>query len=481
MLLEVVSEMDPTRAIVTDETRTLTTAEVRAGALRLACRLDELEHDGPVAFIGVNSVAVPVAMFGAAFAGRAFAPLNFRADRALVAHFLAVLEPAIVICADRYREVLPAGTRAWSIDSLLEGDRSQAEAVAAEAAGAAVHIFTSGTSAAPKAASLRHAHLLSYVLGSIEPLSEPAEAATLVSAPNYHIATVVNLLTSTFAGRRVVLMERFDPVEWLTMARRERVTHAFVVPTMLQRLVDAIDAGAEPPTTLRTLAYGGSAAARSTVEAALAAFPAGTGFVNAYGLTETSSTISVLTPDDHRAAITSEDPEAQARLVSVGRPLPGVEVRIDGGEILVRGAQVSGEYRGRDGAEGEWFRTGDLGRLDDEGFLFIEGRKDDMIIRGGENISPVEIEDVLCRHPAVATAAAVGVSDTEWGQRVQAAVELVADAAPEDIATFAAQFLPSFKRPDRVVILDELPRNDLGKLQRRRVRAMLEADESQPA
>jgi acyl-CoA synthetase (AMP-forming)/AMP-acid ligase II len=476
LLLDLVAEMDPRRPIVTDSQRSLSTEEVRAAALRLTRRLDELPGHGPVAFIGVNSVAVPVVLFGAAYAARAFAPLNFRGDRQLMAHCLDVLEPAIVICADRYHEVLPTGTRCWSIESLFE-DTPPGTAVDGVPDEAAVQIFTSGTSAAPKAALLRHEHLLSYILGSVEPLSDDVAQATLVSAPNYHIATVANLLTSTFVGRRVVLLERFEPREWLETAQREAVTHAFVVPTMLQRLVDAIDAGTPAPTTLRTLAYGGSAAARSTVEAALRAFRPETGLVNAYGLTETSSTISLLTPEDHRAAISDNDLRVRARLSSVGRPLPGVEVRLDDGEILVRGGQVSGEYRDKDRLSADWFRTGDLGHFDEEGYLFVEGRKDDMIIRGGENISPAEIEDVLCEHPSVKVSAVVGVSDREWGQRVEAAVEIVSPLASDELAAFAAKRLPSFKRPDRIIVVKELPRSDLGKLQRRKVRALLEDHE----
>lgn len=472
MLLDLVAEMDPGRQIVADAQRALSIGQVREAALALTRRLGELGTPGPVAFIGVNSCAVPVAMFGAAYGGRAFAPLNFRGDRQLISDYLSVLAPAIVISDERYQDVLPEIPR-WSADSLLDAGPAGVAAGGAPQE-IAVHIFTSGTSATPKAVALRHQHLLSYILNSIEPLSESSDQATLVSAPNYHIATVANLLSSTFAGRRVVLLERFEPREWLETAQRERVTHAFVVPTMLQRLVDAIAAGATPPTSLKTLVYGGSVAARSTVETALRSFCAETGFVNAYGLTETSSTISLLTPEDHRVAMASNDPRIRARLSSVGRPLPGVEVRLDDGEIQVRGGQVSGEYQGMQQSDGEWFRTGDVGRFDEDGYLFIEGRKDDMIIRGGENISPVEIEDVLCQHPAVAASAVVGVSDTEWGQRVEAAVEVGSPVTAEELLAFATERLPGFKRPDRIVLLDELPRNDLGKLQRRKVRAQLE-------
>src|SRR5437588_3633949 len=171
------------------------------------------------------------------------------------------------------------------------------------------------------------------------------------------------------------------------------------------------------------------------IERAMRLLPA-VGFVNAYGLTETSSTIALLDPEDHRNSVASSDPVVRARLGSVGRPLPSVEVSIrdvDGspvppgedGEIWVRGEQVSGEYLGRSGGADEgWFATRDAGHVDEGGYLFVHGRLDDVIVRGGENLSPAEIESVLVEHPAVAAAAVVGLPDVEWGEKIVAAVTL---------------------------------------------------------
>ena len=210
-----------------------------------------------------------------------------------------------------------------------------------------------------------------------------------------------------------------------------------------------------------------------------------TGFVNAYGLTETSSTIAVLGPDDHRSALQSDDPVWRARLASAGRAVPGIEFVIRGpegeelpagetGELWVRGAQVAGEYVGlgtRLDAEG-WFPTRDRARLDADGYLFVEGRDDDTIIRGGENIAPAEVEDVLLTHPAVRDAAVVGLPDEEWGQRICAVVVVSeADAADEAIAEqvreYAASKLRSSRAPSSVLIWPELPYTPTGKLLRR--------------
>jgi acyl-CoA synthetase (AMP-forming)/AMP-acid ligase II len=221
----------------------------------------------------------------------------------------------------------------------------------------------------------------------------------------------------------------------------------------------------------------------------------GVDLVNAYGLTETSSTIAVLGPDDHRIAFASDDPAVRARLGSVGRVLPGIDLEVRGadgrpvpagevGEIWVRGDQVSGEYLGREGTtEDGWFNTRDAGRMDDEGFLFVQGRLDDVIVRGGENLSPGEIEEVLLQDPAVAAAAVVGIPDEDWGERVVAAVVLEPGQTVEEDALRALVqgVLRSARTPERIKVVDELPFNESGKLLRRVLRDELAADFGAPA
>jgi acyl-CoA synthetase (AMP-forming)/AMP-acid ligase II len=235
--------------------------------------------------------------------------------------------------------------------------------------------------------------------------------------------------------------------------------------------------------TLRSLAYGGARCSRPVVEQAMKIFP-GTGFVNAYGLTETASSVAVLSPDDHRAALMADDPVARDRLGSVGRALPGIEFQIraedgepvspgESGLVFVRGEQISGEYGERNTLDADgWFATRDRGRLDADGYLFIEGRADDTIIRGGENIAPAEIEDVLLTYPGIVEAAVVGVPDPEWGQRLVAV--LVGDGDPAEIRRWVRDRLRSAKTPDTIVFRAELPKTDTGKLLRRTLLADLE-------
>jgi acyl-CoA synthetase (AMP-forming)/AMP-acid ligase II len=254
-----------------------------------------------------------------------------------------------------------------------------------------------------------------------------------------------------------------------------------VVPTMLARIVEHLDGHPADVPTLRSLAYGGARMPHTVLEAALRTFP-DTGFTNAYGLTETSSTIALLGPEEHRTALGSDDPAVRARLRSAGRMVPGVEAEIrdaagtaqppgSTGELWVRGPQVSGEYKGAASlldSDG-WFHTRDLARFDDEGYLFVEGRADDTIIRGGENIAPAEVEDILLRHDAVREAAVVGVPDEEWGERIAAFVVVHEGARvdAEDLRAWVRARLRGSKTPDLVIFRDELPYTPTGKLLRR--------------
>jgi acyl-CoA synthetase (AMP-forming)/AMP-acid ligase II len=311
-----------------------------------------------------------------------------------------------------------------------------------------------------------------------------------VSVPPYHIAGIAALLSSVYAMRRIVLLPSFEPDAWLALAGSERVTNAFLVPTMLSRIIARMDEGTPSNVSaLRSVAYGGGRMPVELIHRALQLFP-GTGFTNAYGLTETSSTIALLGPEEHRVAFTSTDPDVRARLGSVGKPLPTVEIEIrdeegkalptgERGEIYVRGEQVSGEYRERSALDAQgWFPTRDAGWMDAEGYLFLAGRADDVIVRGGENISPGEIEDVLMSHPVIADAAAVAVPSVEWGEAVGIAVVAKPNQTPpseEELRTLIRNRLRSSRVPERIAVLDALPYNEMGKLLRREVRKLFQS------
>jgi acyl-CoA synthetase (AMP-forming)/AMP-acid ligase II len=431
-----------------------------------------------VAYVGTSDVAFPVALFAAAWAGVPLLPLSYRLADDQLRALLAEHDDVLVV-TDAPERCRGAAAVVLSIDEwdALTSHRVDAAPSATDGEDVAVLLPTSGTSAAPKTVVLRHRHLASYVLGSVDFAGADEAEATLVSVPPYHIAGVANVVSSAFAGRRIVYLPAFTPEAWLATVRDEGITHAMVVPTMLARVVELLGTDDAACPTLRSLAYGGARMPVTVLERALAAFGAAD-FVNAYGLTETSSTIAVLGPDDHRAARTGDE-RSRGRLASVGRLVPGIEVDVRDGEIWVRGEQVSGEYLGRGGSlDGDgWFPTRDRGWVDDDGYLFVEGRADDTIIRGGENIAPAEVEDVLLSHPAVLDVAVVGLPDEQWGQRLAAAVVLRpgADADEAELRELVRGRLRSSRTPDLVAFRDALPRTDTGKLLRRAVLADLTA------
>ena len=452
-----------------------------------------------------NSLAFPIAVFGAAAADLPCIPLNYRLSDdqldALLANHRGALIVADIGVASRLSD---HGHRVMTTDDFVAVTTGGGDAGFSASDGEEIWLllYTSGTTAAPKAAILRHRHLTSYVVGSVEFASAAETEAVLVSVPPYHIAGVANLLSNLYLGRRIVYLDRFDADGWIDAVRTEAITHAMVVPTMLARLCDALEHGDQAGLpSLVALSYGGSRTPVTVVERIMRLLP-DVGLTNAYGLTETSSTIAVLGPDDHRAAFADTDPAVRSRLSSAGRVLPGVEVGIrcddqwlapgEVGDIWVRGDQVSGEYAGlasrvdssgvdssgvdSSGVDQEgWFPTRDRGHLDGDGYLFVEGRTDDTIIRGGENIAPAEIEELLRRHPAVAEVAVVGVADDEWGQRIAAVIVCRPDTAPTavEIRDFARQRLRGSKTPDVIAFVDELPYTETGKLLRRTVLADL--------
>ncbi|MFM7535957.1 MAG: class I adenylate-forming enzyme family protein [Acidimicrobiales bacterium] len=490
MLLEMAADGFGDRVAFGPRAGGMTYADLLARARRAAGWLVErpVDHLG---MVDLNSEAVPVALFAAAVAGKPFVPMNYRLADAQLQGIVARTAPAAVVIdppvADRLSPIdgVELVTRADFLAASADPGREAYEGWT-DPDEIAVLLFTSGTTGEPKAAVLRHKHLASYIVTTLDYMGADEEECALVSVPPYHIAGVSAVLSSVYTGRRVVQLSQFTPEAWVGLARDEAVTHAMVVPTMLGRILDVLEAEGESLPALRHLAYGGGRMPVPVVERALTLLPH-VSFVNAYGLTETSSTIAVLGPDDHRAAMASDDLAVRARLGSVGRPLPTLELEIrdplgqalpagERGEVCVRGEQVSGEYLGRKLTDDEgWFATKDAGFLDAEGYLFIDGRLDDVIVRGGENMSPGEIEEVLLAHPAVDQAAVVGVPDTEWGEKVAAAIVLKPGTAAsvEELQQWVKDRLRSSRMPELVEFREELPFNETGKLLRRVLRTEL--------
>jgi len=330
----------------------------------------------------------------------------------------------------------------------------------------AVHsvVYTSGTSGCPKGVVLTFGNHLWSALGSALTLGHAADDRWLACMPLHHVGGLAILLRSVICGAGVVLHDRFEPERVLAEVEHGGVTHVSLVPTMLHRLLAACGGGSFPP-GLRCALVGGGPLPPTLLEAAVAA---GVPVAPTYGLTEAASQVATLPPGETASGAVR------------ARPLPFTEVRIAGdpppgaaGEILVRGPTVTPGYWGRPGetaaalADG-WLHTGDVGFLDGGGWLHVLDRRDDLIVTGGENVAPAEVEAVLRSHPGVEDAGVVGLPDPEWGQRVAAAVVLEPGAGPSDaeLAAFCHTLLSGIKAPTVWRRVAALPRTESGKLTR---------------
>jgi len=489
----------------------LTYADAQARVRRLAAALAGLgaQRGTRVAALATNSHRYVEAYYATAMLGGVFVPVNYRAKQHELEHMLRASEASILLLGQRYlsqvealRETLPALRAMILLDADTNGGLAGYEDLLAAAPeheeeaevdddDVSILMFTSGTTSLPKGVMLRYGDFSAYVTANVELADGTPRGAALLCAPLYHIAGATNMMTTLWTGRRLVLVPQFEAGQWLETVERERITHAFVVPTMLKHLLDHPDFERTDLSSLELVSYGGAPMPFPVIRRAIERFPQAVGFVNAFGQTETTSTLTVLGPEDHRlGGAPEEDERTLKRLRSIGKPLPDVEVRIvgDGGETLAAGAvgeiqvRTPRAMKGYAGAESPfveegWLPTRDMGWVDEDGYLYIAGRKDDMIIRGGENIAPAEVEAVLGSHPAVEEVAVLGIPDVEWGQRVGACVVVRpgASVGVEELGDWCRQRLSSFKKPEVIRFLEELPKNQMGKILRRELRTRLEA------
>jgi len=328
-------------------------------------------------------------------------------------------------------------------------------------------LFTSGTTGQPKGAQLTFGNHFFSAVGSALNLGLHAEDVWLACLPLFHVGGLSILLRGVMYGIPVVVHESFDAVTVNRAIADERITIISVVSIMLQRMLEA-GLGAQP-TSLRCVLLGGGPAPRPLLEACAAR---GLPVVQTYGLTEAASQVATLAPED-----------ALRKLGSAGKPLLPTELKIENpdasgvGEIVVRGPTVTPGYYANTEATANvlrdgWLHTGDMGYLDDEGYLYVLDRRDDLIISGGENVYPAEIEAVLLSHPAIAEAGVTGVEDTRWGQVPVAYVvlrsgESVTETEAKD---FCAARLAKYKIPSKIFFTEALPRNTAGKLLRRKLK-----------
>jgi acyl-CoA synthetase (AMP-forming)/AMP-acid ligase II len=507
-LLTIPASIVPDQEIMVFGDRRQTYQETMTRVQRLAGALAALgiSKGERVAVLDTNSSHYVEAYFATSLLGAIFVPLNCRARAEELEYMATTAGARMLMVGDRYgplvsriRERLRGVTHYVAMES-PQPEMVLFEALIAEASGAAgaaevddedvnILMYTSGTTGRPKGVMLTYNDFVAYVCGHTDLADGTPRGSALLCVPLYHIAGVTSMMTSLFTGRRLVILRQFAPAAWLDTVQRERITHAFLVPTMLKRIIEHPDFDRCACSSLEILAYGAAPMPVPVIRRALEMFPPTVGFISAFGQTETTATVTMLLPEDHRLGGAPPEMERKLqRLSSIGRPLPDVEVRVvdaagaevtrgEIGEIAVRTPRLMKGYVSPGDATAQtivngWLHTRDMGWMDDDGYLYLAGRKDDLIIRGGENISPAEVEAVLHTHPAIDEAAIIGVPDVEWGEQVMAIVVPRAGSTltAEEVIDWCYQRLASFKKPELVHFVRELPRNPLGKVLRQELR-----------
>jgi len=331
----------------------------------------------------------------------------------------------------------------------------------------ALVLFTSGTTGLPKPIAISHQVLTARISAFAAPFSaERSPSVSLMCVPFFHVGGSLGLLGSLASGNTTVIQDRFDAGAWLGLIEQHQVVSSFVVPTMLQRILDHPDFAPTRLQSLVSIAYGAAAAPVPLIRRAMATLPH-VAFANVFGQTETLGAYTTLLPGDHQRA---------DRVGSIGRPLPGVRVRIvaPGTDDEVKAGEV-GELLVLSPANVRpgWLRTGDLARADADGYLYPSGRLSDTINRAGEKFGPIEVETVLREHPSVADVAVAGFADAEMGQRVGAAVVTRHPVAGSDLKRHCLDHLARFKVPERIAFVDEIPYSNTGKVDRRALAQLL--------
>ena len=463
---------DPGRAALIIDGHIVSYGELAAAVEQYSGRLADSGLAGKrVAVVDVGSVPAIATMLGAARIGAAAALMNPALTPPELRGLVKNARCATVgVAGESYvGRLVDAGlSEVFTAADLLTYGRTNAPPVAEHIDDRdALVLFTSGTTGLPKVIGITQGQLSARITGVATPFSVgKPPTISMMSVPLFHVGGAIGVLGNLYAGNTYVVQTRFDAGEWLRIVQENRVTSTFMVPTMLQRILDHPDFESADLSSLSAIAYGAAGAPVALVRRAMAALPH-VGFANVFGQTETLGAYTTLLPNDHR------DPN---RVGSVGRPLPGVQVRVvdpdtgidveagSVGELWVDTAQHVGEG---------WLRTGDLARQDSGGYIYPSGRLKDTINRGGEKFGPIEVEDAIRTHPAVTDVAVAGIADEEMGQRVGAAVVARSPLTLEELRSHCRELIAYFKLPERLKVVDRIPYNDTGKVNRRQLAALI--------
>ena len=485
--------------------RSYSYAELRDRCWRLSNALIPLTEPGDrVAILAENCPEYVECYYGVPGAGLALVLLNYRLAPRELAYIIANSAPRVLVVEAKYLAAIrQIRSEIPSVEQivLIGGEASDVLTYdALIAAGAPVEptrrpkeddlcwlLYTSGTTGLPKGAMLSHRNLMAAVVNSMTAWDVGGDDICLFTFPLFHVAGYVMPMYH-LRTYPVVLLKSFDVETLLANVERYRITSTAMAPTMIAMLLEGTLADRYDLSSLKRIGYGASSMPGEVLRRARARWP-GVAFSTGFGMTELSGNVMFLSPADHdRAADHGLD-----ILRSVGRQMPLARVRVvdeEGrdvppdtpGEIVVKGDQVlMGYWRNPEATEAAfvdgWFRSGDVGRWDADGYLYIVDRKKDMILTGGENVYPREVEEVLYQHPAVVEAAVIGAPDDRWGEKVVAVVCRRSEVGGEELIAFCRERIASYKKPRHVVFIDVLPKNASGKVLKRELRERIAAGE----
>ncbi|MCD2197967.1 long-chain-fatty-acid--CoA ligase [Actinomycetospora endophytica] len=492
-LLTRVTALGTDRPAITLDDRTVTFGELdrRANQVAHVLTTTGLVPGDRLAVLLRNTPEFQELLFGAARAGVVLVALNWRLAGPELETILTDADPRLLVAGQEHLALIPDDHDARTI--VLETDYEPWLADApdneppdheATPDDVVLQLYSSGTTGAPKGARLTHANLAFTPRMGREFYAMGPDSVNLVPSPLFHIGGVGYGLTALGQGGHTILLSDLSPAHLLEQIERHRVTHAFAVPAVIGALLTAPRIGEADLTSLQRIAYGGAPMTEALLRRAIDAL--GCGFMAVYGMTETAGTVVTLAPDEHDPG----GPRAHL-LRSVGRPLPWLEVDVvdpvseqsvgpgEVGEIRVRSGQNTPGYWNRPEetaatlTDGGWLRTGDAAYRDAEGYLYLHDRIKDLIISGGENIYPAEVENALAADPTIADVAVIGVPSPRWGETVKAVVVPAPDATIEPAAVLerVRERLARYKCPTSIDVVEALPRNAAGKVLKRELRA----------
>jgi acyl-CoA synthetase (AMP-forming)/AMP-acid ligase II len=472
-IIDAAASGDPNRVALIIGKRTIGYGQLAAAVEQCAAGLaaNGVVAGARVAVVDGGSLLSVASVLGAARIGAAAALMNPALTQAELRDLLRNAGCAAVgVAGEPYAGRLRAAGATKTVtpaDVLSDRQLSPVSPVEEAPDRDALVLFTSGTTGFPKAVGITGGQLSARIRGIAAPFrADAAPTVGMMCVPFFHVGGSLGMLSSLYSGNTTVVQDRFDATEWLRLVQEHQVRTAFLVPTMLQRILDHRDFTGTDLTSLIAIAYGAAAAPVALVRRAMTALPH-VAFANVFGQTETLGAYTTLLPEDHR------DPN---HVGSVGRPLPGVEVRVvdpDTGTDVEAG--VVGELwvnTIQNVTEG-WLHTGDLARRDADGYIYPSGRLSDTINRGGEKFGPIEVEEALRGHPAVTDVAVAGITDQEMGQRVGAAVVARLPVTLEELRSHCRDRIAYFKLPERLMIVDRIPYSETGKVNRRQLAALI--------